>query len=43
MKNKWSILVAACLLLGLLAGCSDETGSTIPEEASSATTEAAVQ
>lgn len=43
MKNKWSILVAACLLLGLLAGCSDETGSTIPEEASSATAEAAVQ
>lgn len=43
MKNKWSILVTACLLLGLLAGCSDETGSTIPEEASSATTEAAVQ
>lgn len=43
MKNKWSILVTACLLLSLLAGCSDETGSTIPEEASSATTEAAVQ
>lgn len=43
MSNKWSILVTACLLLGLLAGCSDETGSTIPEEASSATTEAAVQ
>lgn len=43
MKNKWSILVTACLLLGLLAGCSDETGSTIPEEASSATAEAAVQ
>ena len=43
MKNKWSILVTACLLLSLLAGCSDETGSTIPEEASSATAEAAVQ
>lgn len=43
MKNKWSILVAVCLLLSLLAGCSDETGSTIPEEASSATAEAAVQ
>ena len=43
MKHKWSILVAVCLLLGLLAGCSDETGSTIPEDASSATAEAAVQ
>ena len=43
MKNKWSILVTACLLLSLLAVRSDETGSTIPEEASSATTEAAVQ
>ena len=43
MKNKWSILVTACLLLSLLAGFSDETGSTIPEEASSATAEAAVQ